>query len=77
MKKSFQEEVETKSISSNFSEISLNQNKSLGSKIGLLLGRSLFPLTAILIIMGTIVWGPWISLILAIVWFSIVLVWIG
>jgi LytS/YehU family sensor histidine kinase len=55
----------------------------LGSKfdlftfLGLVIGRSLFPVTAVVIIGGTILWGPWISLVLAFSWFAIVLMWIG
>jgi hypothetical protein len=45
--------------------------------LGLVLGRSLFPITALVIIGGTIWWGPWISLVLAFSWFIIVLMWIG
>ena len=35
------------------------------SRFGLLAGRSLVPLTALVIILGTMWWGPWVSLLLA------------
>jgi hypothetical protein len=28
-------------------------------------GRSLFPLSALVVVAGTMLWGPWISLVLA------------
>jgi len=37
--------------------------------LGMLVGRSLFPLAMVLILSGTILWGPWATMILAIVWF--------
>lgn len=37
-----------------------------------LLGRSLFPVTAVLIIAGSMLWGPWISLAAAYGWWRIV-----
>ena len=40
--------------------------------IGMLFGRSLIPLTAVVIVGGTVVWGPWVSLALAAVWFFVV-----
>ena len=30
-----------------------------------LIGRSFFPILALVVILGTIVWGPWVSLLLA------------
>ncbi|GAB1542903.1 hypothetical protein NUACC21_55770 [Scytonema sp. NUACC21] len=39
--------------------------------------RSLFPLSAVVIILSTIWWGPWMSFILAFTWFCVVLMWIG
>ena len=33
---------------------------------------SLFPITALVIIGGTVIWGPWISLILAFGWWKTV-----
>ena len=38
-------------------------------KVGTLVGRSLFPIVALLIILGTALWGPWVTLILtAVLW---------
>ena len=42
------------------------------TKIGLLLGRSLFPLVTFLILAGTLLWGPWISLALALLTWRLV-----
>lgn len=39
--------------------------RQISSRIGLILGRSLIPIMALIIILGTIWWGPWISLLLA------------
>lgn len=33
--------------------------------IALILGRSLFPFLSLAILAGTLVWGPWVSLFLA------------
>jgi hypothetical protein len=38
------------------------------ARLGLLIGRSLIPCTALLIILGTMWWGPWVSLLLAAGW---------
>jgi hypothetical protein len=32
-----------------------------------LIGRSFFPILALVVILGTIVWGPWVSLFVALV----------
>jgi len=32
---------------------------------GMLVGRSLFPILTVLIIAGTLLWGPWVTLALA------------
>ena len=40
--------------------------------LGLVLGRSLFPFAALLLILGTLVWGPWVTLVLAAVWWKVV-----
>ena len=40
--------------------------------LGLLIGRSLFPITAVVILGGTFLWGPWITLGLALGWFGLV-----
>jgi len=42
--------------------------RQISSRIVLILGRSLIPITALIIILGTIWWGPWISLLLAAAW---------
>ena len=31
-------------------------------KVGMALGRSFFPLVALAFIVGTVLWGPWVSL---------------
>lgn len=38
--------------------------------LGMLLGRSLFPLATLVILGGTFLWGPWTTLVLAVVWFT-------
>lgn len=40
--------------------------------VGLILGRSLFPLLALSIILGTLLWGPWVTLALALVCFGVI-----
>ena len=41
-------------------------------KVGMILARSFFPLVALAIILGTVVWGPWASLGLTLVfWFTV------
>ncbi len=45
-----------------------DSKRQIGSRIVLILGRSFIPITALLIIFGTILWGPWISLLLAAGW---------
>jgi len=40
--------------------------------IGTFLGRSLFPIAALALILGTLVWGPWVTLLLAAVWWKVV-----
>ena len=42
------------------------------SEAGWIVGRSLFPIMALLLILGTLVWGPWVTLVLAVVWWRIV-----
>ena len=42
--------------------------RQVGSRLALILGRSLIPITALVIILGTIWWGPWVSLLLAAGW---------
>ncbi len=38
----------------------------------MLLGRSLFPIFALVVILGTVVWGPWVSLAITFIWWRIV-----
>lgn len=40
--------------------------------VGLVIGRSLFPISAVAILGGTFLWGPWVTLALALGWFGIV-----
>ncbi len=37
------------------------------------LGRSLFPWSALVLIAGTLWWGPWITLIFALAWWKVVI----
>lgn len=41
-------------------------------RLGLILGRSLFPLIAVGILLGTMWWGPWVSLLFALLWWRVV-----
>lgn len=41
-------------------------------ELGQLLGRSLFPLSSLLLITGTLLWGPWGTLGLAVLWWRVV-----
>jgi hypothetical protein len=41
-------------------------------RLGLVLGRSLFPVTALIVIFGALLWGPYVSLALAYLWWRIV-----
>jgi hypothetical protein len=46
--------------------------KQFVTYFGLTLGHSLFPFLAIFIILGTIWWGPWITLVIAaVLWYAI------
>ena len=40
--------------------------------LGRVLGRSLFPFAALTLILGTLLWGPWATLVLAAVWWNVV-----
>lgn len=40
--------------------------------LGRLLGHSLFPFAALTLILGTVVWGPWGTLVLAAIWWNVV-----
>ena len=37
------------------------------SSIGTVIGRSFFPFAALTVILGTLLWGPWVSLLIALV----------
>jgi hypothetical protein len=37
--------------------------------LGILVGRSLFPLVMVVILGGTLLWGPWVTMVLAFTWF--------
>ena len=39
--------------------------RRLALGVGLLVGRSLFPILTLVIIGGTVLWGPWVTLVLA------------
>jgi hypothetical protein len=41
-----------------------NQKQNFLISIGLIVGRSLFPLLVVIALIGTTFWGPWVSLIL-------------
>lgn len=46
--------------------------KKLATHLGWTLGRSFFPFLAVFIILGTMWWGPWITLfIAAVLWYGI------
>jgi hypothetical protein len=45
------------------------------SGLAMLVGRSLFPLLTVLVIAGTALWGPWVTLVLALLVFGAVSVW--
>ena len=40
--------------------------------IGNVLGRSLFPFVSLALIAGTMLWGPWVTLILTVAWWKVV-----
>jgi hypothetical protein len=42
------------------------------ASVGRILGHSLLPFAALAIIAGTLLWGPWVSLVLALVWWKVV-----
>jgi hypothetical protein len=49
-----------------------NTMKQFVTYFGLTLGHSFFPFAAIFIILGTIWWGPWITLLIAaVLWYAI------
>lgn len=41
-------------------------------RLGEVFGRSLFPFAALALILGTMVWGPWVTLVLAFLWWRVV-----
>ncbi len=45
------------------------------SSLAMLASRSLFPRLALLLIAGTVLWGPWVTLVLAVLVFGAVSVW--
>ena len=46
--------------------------KKLTAHLGWTLGRSFFPFLSVLIILGTLLWGPWVTLIIAaVVWYGV------
>jgi hypothetical protein len=50
----------------------VEQMERIKHQLGLVLGRSLIPLLALLIIAGTLWWGPWITLVAAaVLWLTI------
>jgi hypothetical protein len=51
---------------------SMTRFKVWTKSIGVLLGRSLFPLLTCLILGGVVVWGPWVTFGLAVVCFAFV-----
>ena len=47
----------------------------MGKHLLLAAGRSLLPLVALLIVLGTFVWGPWVTLGLTAAWWMAVTRW--
>jgi hypothetical protein len=47
-------------------------DKSASSRHATIAGRSLFPLSALVIVAGTALWGPWVTLGLAYGWWRLV-----
>lgn len=43
-------------------------------EVGQFFGRSLLPIVALVLIAGTFLWGPWVTLLLTVVWWRIVTV---
>lgn len=41
-------------------------------ELGWIAGRSLFPIVALLLILGTVLWGPWVTLVLTFLWWRLV-----
>ena len=53
----------------------LPHRTEVGSRLALCAGRSLLPLVALLIVLGTFVWGPWVTLGLTAAWWMAVTRW--
>ncbi len=49
----------------------MNQLRRAAAGIRAVLGRSFFPFTALTVILGTFVWGPWGSLLIALILWEI------
>ena len=49
-------------------------NASLAAlqRVGLVFARSLYPWVALALICGTLVWGPWVTLVMTVVWWNVV-----
>ncbi len=41
-------------------------------RLGWIVGRSLLPLVALGLLLGTLLWGPWVSLVLTYLWWRLV-----
>jgi hypothetical protein len=37
-------------------------------RLGMVFGRSLFPIAALALLGGTALWGPWVTLVLTVAW---------
>jgi hypothetical protein len=48
---------------------------TLGRRLALLAGRSLYPLVALVLVLGTLLWGPWVTLVLTAAWWIAVTRW--
>ena len=49
------------------SRLSPATRPGLMGRAGMVLGRSFLPLLVVILLAGTLVWGPWVTLLLAIV----------
>jgi hypothetical protein len=52
----------------------MSRERSVPSLVGYAFGRSLFPITALVIILGSTWWGPWGTLFIAYGWWRTVAV---
>ena len=41
-------------------------------EVGSILGRSLFAFSALALLLGTLLWGPWVTLLLTLTWWRVV-----